>query len=83
MLGLKGVMVDDPEQLASAWDEIFTADRPALLEVKVDPNVPNIPPHISFKQMVNFTRAMVKGDPKELGVITQTFKDAITALLLH
>lgn len=83
MLGLKGVKVDNPEQLSNAWDEVLSADRPALLEVLVDPNVPNIPPHISFEQMVKFTRAMAKGDPKELGVITQTFKDVIQDYLPH
>ena len=83
MLGLKGVKLNDPEQLANAWDEVLSADRPALLEVVVDPNVPNIPPHISFEQMVKFTKAMVKGDPKELGVISQTFKDVIEEYLPH
>lgn len=81
MLGLKGIMVDDPEKLADAWDMVLNADRPALLEVKVDPNVPNIPPHISFEQMVKFTKAMVKGDAKELAVISQTFKDLVAELL--
>jgi len=83
LLGLKGVKVDDPEKLADAWDEVLNADRPALLEVVVDPNVPNIPPHISFEQMVKFTKAMAKGDPKELGVISQTFKDVIEEYLPH
>lgn len=81
MLGLKALKVDDPEQLAGAWDEILTADRPALLEVMVDPNVPNIPPHISFEQMVQFTKALAKGDPKELGIITQTFKEVISEII--
>ena len=83
MLGLKGVKVNDPEKLSTAWDEVLSADRPALLEVVVDPNVPNIPPHISFEQMVKFTKAMAKGDPKELGVITQTFKDVVEEYLPH
>lgn len=77
LLGFKALKVDDPEKLGEAWDEVLNADRPALLEVMVDPNVPNIPPHISFEQMVKFTKAMAKGDPKELGVIVQTFKDMI------
>lgn len=81
MLGLKALKVDDPEQLAGAWDEILAADRPALLEVMVDPNVPNIPPHISFEQMVRFTKALAKGDPKELGIITQTFKEVIAEVI--
>jgi pyruvate dehydrogenase (quinone) len=83
LLGLKGIKVDDPEKLADAWEEVLSADRPALLEVVVDPNVPNIPPHISFEQMVKFTKAMAKGDPKELGVISQTFKDVIEEYLPH
>jgi pyruvate dehydrogenase (quinone) len=83
MLDLKGVKVDDPEHLSAAWDEVLGADRPALLEVVVDPNVPNIPPHISFEQLVKFTKAMAKGDPKELGVISQTFKDVIEGFLPH
>jgi len=39
----------------------------------VDPDVSDISPHISFEQMVKFTKAIAKGDPKELGVIMQTF----------
>lgn len=83
MLGLKGVKVDDPDNLAAAWDEVLSADRPAVLEVVVDPNVPNIPPHISFEQMVKFTKSMLKGDPKELGVLNQTFKDLVEEHLPH
>ena len=81
MLGLKAVKVDDPGDLATAWDTVLSADRPALLEVVVDPNVPNIPPHISFEQMVKFTKAMAKGDPKEWDVIVQTFKDVTEQVL--
>jgi len=83
MLGFKALKVDDPEKLSGAWDEILAADRPAFLEVVVDPNVPNIPPHISFEQMVKFTTAMAKGDPKELDVITQTFKNVFAGVLPH
>jgi len=81
MLGFKALKVDVPDKLSDAWDEVLNADRPALLEVMVDPNVPNIPPHISFEQMVKFTKAMAKGDPKELGVLTQTFKDMISEVI--
>ena len=37
LLGLKGIYVDDPEQLGAAWDEALAADRPVVLEVKSDP----------------------------------------------
>lgn len=83
ILGLKGVKVDDPEKLGAAWDEVLSADRPAILEVVVDPNVPTIPPHISFQEMVNFSKTMLKGDPNEAGVIKQTFKDLVDGILPH
>jgi len=83
ILGLKGIKVDNPDNLGTAWDAVLSADRPAVLEVVVDPDVPNIPPHISFGQMVKFTKAMVKGDAHEFGVITQTFKDVIEEVLPH
>lgn len=44
LLGLKGVRVDDPAQLGAAWDEVLSADRPAVLEVLTDPNIPLLPP---------------------------------------
>lgn len=75
LLGLKGIKVDEPDKLSDAWDQALTADRPVLLEAVVDPNVPPMPPHITFDQMVKFTKTLIKGDAKEAGIINQTFKD--------
>jgi pyruvate dehydrogenase (quinone) len=75
MLGLKGIKVDNPEKIGDAWDQALNADRPVLLEAIVDPNVPPMPPHITFDQMVKFTKTLIKGDAKEAGIINQTFKD--------
>lgn len=83
MLGLRGVKVDDPDQVAAAWDEVLSADRPAVLEAVVDPNVPTLPPHITYQQMVNFSKTLLKGDPKEGGVIKQTFKEIVENYLPH
>jgi pyruvate dehydrogenase (quinone) len=83
LLGLKGIKVDDPEKLGEAWDEALSSDRPVVLEAVVDPDVPTIPPHISFDQMVKFTKTVVKGDAREKGIITQTFKDVMEGILPH
>ncbi|HVW96166.1 MAG TPA: thiamine pyrophosphate-requiring protein [Mucilaginibacter sp.] len=83
LLGLKGVKVDDPEKLGDAWEQAFAADRPVVLEAVVDPDVPTIPPHITFDQMVKFTKTVFKGDAREKGIITQTFKDVMEELLSH
>jgi pyruvate dehydrogenase (quinone) len=83
LLGLRGIFVKKPEQIGAAWDEALSADRPVVLEVYTDPNVPTLPPHISFKQAEAFSKALIKGDPEELGIIRQTFKDAIESFLPH
>lgn len=75
MLGLKGVYVDKPEDIGRGWDEVLSADRPAVYEVVVDPNVPTVPPHFTFEQMVKFSKTLIKGDPKQKGIIRQTFKE--------
>lgn len=44
LLGLDGVRVTDPEDLADAWRQAFAADRPFVLDVVTDPDVPLLPP---------------------------------------
>jgi pyruvate dehydrogenase (quinone) len=74
-LGLKGLRVDDPQRLGSALDEVLHADRPALLEVVADPNVPPLPPHVSSKQVKAYARAILHGDPQSVQTIIATAKE--------
>lgn len=76
-LGLIGVRVDRPDEIGPAWDRVLGADRPAVLEAVTDPNVPPMPPHITWEQARAFAASLLKGDAEALGVIRQTFKDAI------
>ncbi len=69
VLGLKAITVDRPDQVAGAWDSAFTADRPVLLDVHTDPNVPPLPAHISFDEAKGFLASLIKGDPAEGAVI--------------
>lgn len=80
MLGLKGIKVDDPERLGSAWDEAFAADRPVVFEAITDPEVPTLPPHITFEEASNFMWSIAKGDPNRASMIKHAFKDAIESL---
>ena len=40
-IGLKGIRVDKPEGVGRAIDEALAADRPVVLNVYTDPDVPN------------------------------------------
>jgi pyruvate dehydrogenase (quinone) len=81
LLGFKGIYVDNPGNLGAAWDEALASDRPVVLEVKTDPEVPPLPPYISFKQLKNFTTALVKGDQREGNLIIDTARQVIGSVL--
>ena len=77
LLGLKGIKIDKVEEIGPAWDAALSADRPTLIEAMVDPDVPPLPPHITVDQMLKFSKAMLKGDAREGGIIKQTIKDML------
>ncbi|MFC4055156.1 thiamine pyrophosphate-requiring protein [Actinomadura syzygii] len=81
--GLNAIRVDEPGQIAAAWDEALAADRPTLLDVRVDPNVPPIPPHASFEQMKDSAEALLKGDEDRPGVVKKGIKVKMQELLPH
>ncbi|MEA2663276.1 MAG: hypothetical protein QOI11_220 [Candidatus Eremiobacteraeota bacterium] len=81
MLGFVGIRVERPEDLDAAWDAVLRADRPALLEVLTDRNVPFLPAHISVEQAKAFTSALLHGDPDEGPVFVQSVKGVIAGLL--
>jgi pyruvate dehydrogenase (quinone) len=80
-LGLMGIRIDRPDQIGDAWDRVLGADRPAVLEAVTDPNVPPLPPHISFEQARAFASSVLKGDAQALGFIKQTVKDVAAPFL--
>jgi pyruvate dehydrogenase (quinone) len=80
LIGLKGIYVDDPKDLGSAWDEALSADRPVVLEVKTDPEIAPLPPHISFKEARHFMAAMSKDDDAA-HVIADTARQVLNKIL--
>ncbi|MEA2758122.1 MAG: hypothetical protein QOH65_735 [Methylobacteriaceae bacterium] len=80
LIGLKGIFVDDPERLGPAWEEALASDRPVVLDVKTDPNVPPLPSHVSTEQAVKFAKSLIKGDPDERSVILNTAKELLGTL---
>jgi pyruvate dehydrogenase (quinone) len=71
LAGLEGIAVDRPEQLAPAWERALVADRPVVVEVRTDPNVPPLPPHVTWKQAKAYASAILKGDPDSWDIIRQ------------
>jgi pyruvate dehydrogenase (quinone) len=83
MLGLTGIRVDRPEQIAPAWEQALTASRPVIIQAITDPEVPTLPPHITFEEAKKFTESMIKGDPRRGHILKQTFMEAVQSFLPH
>jgi pyruvate dehydrogenase (quinone) len=81
LIGLRGIRVDDPEHVGAAWDEALAADRPVVLEALTDPEVPPLPPHITFDQAVGFARSLAHGDPNRREMIAQSLRQAARGLV--
>jgi pyruvate dehydrogenase (quinone) len=76
LLGLRGIRVDDPDQVGDAWDEALGAGKPVLLEAVTDPEVPPLPPHIRFDQAKKLAKAL-PGDPARGEMVTQSIKGKV------
>ena len=80
LLGLKGMVVRDPEQLGAAWEEALAADRPVVLNIYTDPNVPPLPPHISLKDAKN-VMTMTLSEPELSSVLKNSAKEVLATIL--
>ena len=80
-IGLKGILVDQESDVASAWEQAFAAERPVLIEFRTDPDVPPLPPHIKLEQAKKFASTLLQGDPNERGIVVETAKQVLGALL--
>jgi pyruvate dehydrogenase (quinone) len=74
-LGLKGIELTDPDRVGEAWEEALAADRPCVIDAHTDPDVPPLPPHITFSQAKGYMSTLFKGDPNEIGIVKMSFKE--------
>ncbi|MGB9988505.1 thiamine pyrophosphate-requiring protein [Pseudoduganella rhizocola] len=76
LLGLKGIKVERPEDVGPAWESAFASDRPCVLEMVADPNVPPLPPDVSLKQARAYFTALLKGDKDAMAIVKASIKES-------
>lgn len=81
LIGLKGLYVDDPNHMGQAWDEALASQVPVVLEVKTDPDVAPLPPHISLEQAKKFMNALQQGEPGERHMLADTARQVLASVL--
>jgi pyruvate dehydrogenase (quinone) len=52
-----------------------------VLEVKTDPEVPPLPPHISIQEARNFVTMLAKGDEREGNILKDTARQVLSSIL--
>jgi len=82
-LGLLAITVEKPDELGLAWDEALAADRPAVLDVITDPDLPPIPPHVTLEQAKKTAESLLKGDANRAGVIKEGIRAKVAEMLPH
>jgi pyruvate dehydrogenase (quinone) len=82
LCGLKGIFCDNGDDMRSAWEQALGAGTPVVLHVKTDPEVPPLPPHITFEQAKKMAGAMM-GDPERVGVMEKALKGKLTEFTEH
>src|SRR5690606_31439330 len=77
LIGLKGIRCEAPRKVGSAWDEALAADRPVVVEFKVDQEIAPIPPHITVDQGKKAAMAAVH-DPERVGIAVKGARQKLT-----
>lgn len=82
-LGLNAHTVRDPGDLSEVWRSALSADRPTVLDVHTDPNMPPIPPHATFEQARATATAVLEGDEDSWRFIKEGIKTKAQEFLPH
>ena len=82
-LGLNALSVKDPDELGNAWREALSADRPTVLDVYTDPDMPPIPPHATWEQFKAASSAVLSGDENRAGFVKVGLKTKAQEFLPH
>jgi pyruvate dehydrogenase (quinone) len=80
-IGLKAINIDTPKQIGAGWEAALSADRPTLLDVRCDPDVPPIPPHATLAQVKATASSILHGDEDRWGVIKEGIKQKVQEYL--
>ena len=69
LLGFRGLCMENADDVEKVWLEALQSDRPVVIEAYTTPDIPPLPPHISFDQSKHYAEAVLKGDPDALEII--------------
>ena len=78
LLGLGGETLTDRAAIGGTWDRALAADRPFVVDAKVDKDIPLVPPHVTIQQALNTARSQL-ADGDALSIIANGVKETVGA----
>ena len=72
LLGFTGVQVRSDDDVVPAIEAALDRDGVTLIDAYVTKNVAPLPAHITLEFAMNTAKALLKGDPRELGTIVDS-----------
>lgn len=74
LFGLQGLTMREPSDILPVWKRALAADGPVVINAYTDPEVPPLPPHISWEQAHHYMSALAGGDPHLGRALKQSVK---------
>ncbi len=75
-----GITVEKPEDIRPALEKALASDKPALVEIVVDPNEPPMPSKIEAWQAKNFAEALARGQSDKGKIASTIFRNKLNEL---
>ncbi|HEV3364242.1 MAG TPA: thiamine pyrophosphate-dependent enzyme [Acidimicrobiia bacterium] len=72
-----GIRVEKPGDVAAAVSEALAADRPALVDVVVNPDEPPMPPKVHYDQAKGLAQSFLRGQPRRATIASTLFRDRL------
>ena len=75
-----GIRVDKPGDVEPAIREALAHDGPALVDVRVNPDEPPMPPKIKYDEAKGFAQSFLKGTGRRASIASTLFRDKLDQL---
>jgi pyruvate dehydrogenase (quinone) len=80
LLGFEGIRIERPDDIAAGWQRALSATKPVVIEFVTDPNVPPLPPHITFDEAKRYMHALPK-EKHPLDIIKDTARQVLARFM--
>src|SRR5579875_792687 len=75
-----GYKIEKYEEVKPTLEKALQEEGPTIIEAVVDPNEPPYPARLELKQVENFAKALIKGEPNRKKIALTLYRDKIKEL---